>query len=114
MHRFVATHTELITDVLPWKFQADLQVMTTNHSEEKHWSVCFLQSLYCTITHIYTANSRCRTKGLKIQDHGPYATRPWGFSELYPGAKKLVSGFPVSFAAEHLAIVGELYSVNGM
>ena len=22
------------------------------------------------------ANTRCRTKGLEIQDHGPYATRP--------------------------------------
>ena len=31
-------------------------------------------------------------------------------AELSPGAMKLVSGFPVSLAAEHLAIVVELGS----
>lgn len=36
----------------------------------------------------------------------PYATCGFGS----PGAMKLVSGLPVSLAALHLAIVGELYT----
>ena len=44
----------------------------------------------------------------KARYHAPYATWPNGLSSSMPGAMKSVFGLPVAFAAEHLAMVGEL------
>ena len=41
-----------------------------------------------------------------------YSSRQGPYPSCCPGAKKSVCGFPVSFAAEHLAIVGELKAVS--
>ena len=44
--------------------------------------------------------------------YAPYATCPNGLSSLIPGAIKSVCGLPVSLAAEHRAIVGELPRIS--